>query len=141
MKSFWKERKLSVVFEEEKKEINNVNAEISRRPFSLSTLYFLFNANLLKICRELKKTRFHKICKRRKCVDIQYKYERKLQNIKKITRKFYNVTSISWNHIFIHKIWIDLFQKKNLINFNEKIVINLKEIRLIFDTNIRILEL
>ena len=48
-------------FRKKKTEINNVNAEISQK-FSISSiLYLFFNANLLKLCEQLKrKTTFIK---------------------------------------------------------------------------------
>ena len=46
-------------------------------------IVFIFQRKSTENMRTIrKKNNFHRICKRRKCVDVQYKFERKLKNIK-----------------------------------------------------------
>ena len=63
-------RKSSTIFEKKTNEINNVNVEISQKFSVSSILYLVFNANLLKICKQSKNNHFYRICKQRECVDV-----------------------------------------------------------------------
>ena len=55
VKSFLKERKLSIVFKRKISEISNVNAEISQKFSVSSIMYLFFNTNLLNICKQSKR--------------------------------------------------------------------------------------
>ena len=55
VKSFLKERRSSIVFEEKTSTISRVNAEISQEFFVSFILYLFFNANLLNVCEQSKK--------------------------------------------------------------------------------------
>ena len=86
MKSFLKKRKLSITFEKKKKR----NKQRNRRNFAeilcFVNIVFIFQREFTENMRTIKKPNFHRICKRRERVDVQYKHGRKLQNIKKMTR-------------------------------------------------------
>ena len=52
IKSFLKERRSSIIFEEKTSTISRINAEISQEFSVSSILYLFFNANLLDVCEQ-----------------------------------------------------------------------------------------
>ena len=87
-KKLFKRTKIINNFRGKKTEINNVNVEISQRSYISSILYWFFNANLLKICEQLKKTIFIEFVNDVNVLTYSTSTKENCRTLKKITQNF-----------------------------------------------------
>ena len=141
IKSFLKERRSSIVFEEKTSTISRINAEISQK-FSVSfILYLFFNANLLDVCEQSnRKTTIIKFVDDVNVLTYNTSTEKNCRIFEKLHEIF---TTWFRRHetIFFSTKYELIHLNKNSKKFNMQTTINLKKMQLISKTDIRILEL
>ena len=141
IKSFLKERRSSIIFEQKISTINKINAEISQKFSVSSILYLFFNANLLNVCEQSK----------RKTTVIEFvddvnvlTYSTNTEKNCRIFEKLHEIFTIWFRRheviFFSTKYELIHFNKRSK-KFNMQTMINLKKLQLISKTNIRILKL
>ena len=140
VKSFLKERKSSITFEKKTSAISRVNAKISQKFSVLFILYLFFNANLLKICKQLKrKTIFIEFVDNVNVLTYNTNTEKNCKTLKKLHNVF--TTWFRRHEITFSSIKYELIHlSRNSKKFNMKTMINLEKMRFISKTNIRILK-